>query len=215
MSRPPASFGGYEIVGDERLGEGGFLRIRRLRLRVRRGDGSRSDEGLYDFVERPMGADAVVLVLWHRAPEGGLRVLLRRAPRVPLYFRDAAIGAAHTELVAGILESGEEGWAAIRERAAAEAHEEAGVVIAPAAVEALGPPSFPTPGMFSELFHFVAAEVIDPGAAVAPPTDGSPFEEGAALEWVGLDEALRRCDEGAICDLKTELALRRLRAKMV
>jgi len=206
-------FDGYEIVSDERIGEGGFLRIRRLRLCVRRGDGSRSREGLYDFVERPMGNDAVVLVLWQRAPDG-VRVLLRHAPRVPLWFRDAALGRAHTEVVAGILEKGEDDWPAIQRRAAAEAHEEAGITVAAEAVERLGPATFPTPGMFSELFHFVAAEVTDPARAVAPPTDGSPFEEGAALEWVALDEALRRCDAGEIRDLKTELALRRLRAKI-
>jgi ADP-ribose pyrophosphatase len=206
---------GYEIVSDERIGDGGFLRIRRVRLRVRRADGTLSKEGLYDFIERPMGADAVVLVLWHRAPDGSVRVLLRHAPRVPLHFRDPEIGAAHTEVVAGILEKGEDDWPAIRKRAAAEAHEEAGIVIAPDAVERLGPASFPTSGMFSELFHFVAAEVRDPDAAVAPPTDGSPFEEGASLEWVALDEAIRRCEDGLIVDLKTELALRRLRAKMV
>jgi 8-oxo-dGTP pyrophosphatase MutT (NUDIX family) len=206
-------FTGYEIVSDERIGDGGFLRIRRLRLRVRRGDGSLSTEGLYDFVERPMGADAVVVVLWHRAPDG-VRVLLRHAPRVPLWFRDRALGGEHTEVVAGIIEKGEEGWPAIQQRAAAEAHEEAGLTVAAAAVAPLGPATFPTPGMFSELFHFAAVEVADPAAAVAPPTDGSPFEEGAALEWVALDEALRRCDAGTIRDLKTELALRRLRAKI-
>jgi len=207
------AFDGYDIVSDERVGDGGFLRIRRLRLRVRRPDGSLSGEGLYDFVERPMGADAVVVVLWQRAL-GGPRVLLRHAPRVPLWFRDPALGREHTELVAGIIEKGEEGWLAIQKRAAAEAHEEAGLAVDAAAVEPLGPASFPTAGMFSELFHFVAVEVADPAIAVAPPTDGSPFEEGASLEWVALDEALRRCDAGEIRDLKTELALRRLRAKI-
>ncbi len=207
------AFDGYEIVSDERIGDGGFLRIRRVRLCVRRGDGTLSTEGLYDFIERPTGADAVVLVLWHRAADG-VRVLLRHAPRVPLWFREPRLGADHTEVVAGIIEAGEEGWPAIQARAAAEAHEEAGITIAPAAVERLGPAAFPTAGMFSELFWFAAAEVADPAGAVPPPTDGSPFEEGARLEWVGLDEALRRCDDGTICDLKTELALRRLRAKI-
>ncbi|HEX9103883.1 MAG TPA: NUDIX hydrolase, partial [Polyangia bacterium] len=199
------AFDGYEIVSDERIGDGGFLRIRRVRLCVRRSDGTLSKEGLYDFIERPMGADAVVLLLWHRAADG-VRVLLRHAPRVPLYFRDPAVGAEHAEVVAGIIEAGEDGWAAIQARAAAEAHEEAGLTIAPSAVERLGPAAFPTAGMFSELFYFAAAEVADPASAVRPPTDGSPFEEGARLEWVALDEALRRCDEGAIRDLKTELA---------
>ena len=207
------AFDGYEIVSDERIGEGGFLRLRRVRLCVRRADGTRSQPGLYDFVERPMGDDAVVLVLWHRAPEGP-RVLLRHAPRVPLWFRDPRLGREHAEVVAGILERGEEGWPAIQARAAAEAHEEAGITVAPAAVEPLGPALFPTAGMFAELFWFAVAEVADPAAAVPPPTDGSPFEEGGRLEWVALDEALARCDDGTIRDLKTELALRRLRAKI-
>ena len=205
-------FDGYEVVSDERIGEGGFLTLRRVRLRVIRGDGSRSAVGLYDFVERPMGKDAVVLMLWHRDAAGVVRVLLRHAPRVPLWFRDRALGAAHTEVVAGILEKGEDDWAAIQRRAAAEALEEAGVVVAPESVQRLGAASFPTAGMFGELFHFVVAEVADPAAATAPPTDGSPFEEGATLEWVALDEAIARADAGALPDLKTELALRRLRA---
>jgi ADP-ribose pyrophosphatase len=208
------AFDGYEIVSDERIGEGGFLSIRRVRLCVRRGDGTLSKEGLYDFVERPIGNDAVVLMLWHRRGDGSVEVLLRHAPRVPLWFRDRALGAAHTEVVAGILERGEDDWPAIQRRAAAEAHEEAGITVAPVAVERLGPASFPTAGMFGELFHFVSAEVRAPEEAVSPPTDGSPFEEGAALEWVALDEAIRRCDDGRIVDLKTELALRRLRATM-
>ena len=106
-------FDGYEIVSDERIGEGGFLKIRRVRLRVRRGDGTLSKEGLYDFVERPIGNDAIVLMLWHRRDDGGVEVLLRHAPRVPLWFRDPAIGTAHTEVVAGILERGEDDWPAI------------------------------------------------------------------------------------------------------
>ncbi len=212
--RQRPTFAGYDVKSDERIGEGGFLRIRRLRLAVVRTDGSRSAVGMWDFVERPMGADAVVLLLWHRRSDGGLDVLLRDAPRVPLWFRDPAVGASHTELVAGILEKGEDSWAAIQKRAAAEAFEEAGITIAPATVERLGPASFPTAGLISELFHFVAAEVADPGAAVPPPTDGSPFEEGARLRWVALDDALAACDTGAIVDVKTELALRRLRAKI-
>jgi ADP-ribose pyrophosphatase len=221
-TRPSSSIAGYEVDSDERIGDGGFLRIRRVHVRVRRGDGTLSRQGLYDFIERPMGADAVVVLLWHRAAvatataaaAGEVRVLLRHAPRVPLWFREPAIGTSHTELVAGVIEAGEDGWDAIRARAAAEAHEEAGLTIDASSVQQLGPASFPTAGMFSELFYFVAAEVADPAAAVEAPTDGSPFEEGASLEWVALEEALARCDDGRIVDLKTELALRRLRDKI-
>lgn len=203
----------FEVVSDERVGEGGFLKLRRLRLRVRRADGTLSDEGLYDFVERPTGRDAVVLALWHRGADG-VEVLLRAAPRVPLWFRDPAVGRHHVEVVAGVIEAGEDDWPAIQRRAAAEAYEEAGVHIDAAAVEPLGPAPFATPGMCDERFVFAAAEVRDPAAADAPPTDGSPFEEGAELFWLALDEALRRCATGEIADLKTELALRRLRDKI-
>jgi ADP-ribose pyrophosphatase len=214
MSDDPKTFAGYHVVQEQRIGEGGFLVLRRLRLRVRRGDGSLSPEGLYDFVERPIGKDAVVVTLWHRAADGRVRVLLRLAPRVPLWFRDATLGARHAELVAGILETGEDDWAGIQRRAAAEAHEEAGLTVAAEEVTRLGAASFPTCGLFAEKFHFVAAEVRDPDAAESPPTDGSPFEEGATLEWLELGEAVRRCEAGEICDIKTELALRRLRAQL-
>jgi len=204
-------FDGYEVLAEDRLNEDGFLTLRRLRLKVRRGDGSLSAEGRYYFVVRRMGRDAVVVALWHRAPSG-IRVLLRVAPRVPLWFREPGVGAQFIELVAGILERGEDDWPAIQRRAAAEAHEEAGLRVDATTFVRLGPAGYPTPGMFAERFHFVAAEVLDQGAAEPPPTDGSPFEEGAHVEWLALDEALVRCQTGEISDLKTELALRRLRA---
>lgn len=206
-------FDGYQIVSDRRLGEGGFLRLRRLTLRVRGEGGWLSDEGTYDFVERPNRPDAVVLALYHRAPSG-VQVLLRAAPRVPVWFADPAAGQAVTELVAGILEVGEEDWPAIVARAVAEAYEEAGIALDAAEVVRLGAPLYPTPGMCAERFHFVAAEVRHPSAAATPPTDGSPFELGASLEWLPLDAALGRCQQGQIVDLKTELGLRRLREQL-
>jgi ADP-ribose pyrophosphatase len=194
---------GFQVVSDERVGEGGFLRLRRLRLKLVRGDGTLTAEGLYDFVERPMGLDAVVLALWHRRPiseGGGVDVLLRESVRVPIAFgRDEGFRTM-LELVAGILEVGDE----LSARAIAEAHEEAGLTVA--SVEPLGPPLYPTPGMCAEKFFFACAEVAEPDAAVVPPGDGSPFEEGARLHWIDLDAALVKSD-----DMKTELGLRRLK----
>ncbi|MCA1829348.1 MAG: NUDIX domain-containing protein [Myxococcales bacterium] len=109
--------------------------------------------------------------------------------------------------MAGILEPSDE----LTARARAEAMEEAGLRIE--RVELLGPPLFPSPGMCAELFHFVAAEVADQ-VPVTPAGDGSPFEEGARLEWVALDDALRRCAIGEIQDMKTEIGLRRLAEKL-
>lgn len=186
-----------ELLHDQRVGEGGHLRIRRMKFRSPAGEGS------WDYVERPMGLDAVVLAIWRRRDQT-VEVLLRSGVRVPVRFgRPEPRPLLFPELVAGILEPGDD----IGARAAAEAMEEAGLQITN--VEPLGPPMFPTPGMCAELFHFVKAEAV--GEAVAPKGDGSIFEEGATLEWVGLDEALTRCARGELSDLKTELGLRRLR----
>jgi ADP-ribose pyrophosphatase len=207
----PMELAGLEVLGDEKVGEGGYLVLRRLRLKLVGRDGSKTEEGKWDFVERPMGLDAVVLALWTR--RGGLRVLLRAGVRVPLHFGRPEKPPRMTfpELVAGIVERGEEREDALQRRSAAEALEEAGLHVRPESVVRLGPALFPTPGMCAEMFHFFAAEVDDPGAAHPPSGDGSPFEEGATLEWVSLDEALARCARGEIRDMKTEIGLRRLR----
>lgn len=200
-----------EVISDQRVGQGGFLLLRRMRLRMILADGSRTQEGTWDYVERPMGLDAVVVALYRRRA-GAVEVLLRSGLRVPVQFGrpHPPPGLLFPELVAGILERGEESAAAAQRRAADEALEEAGLRIEASGVEMLGPPLYPTPGMCAELFHFVRAEVRDQEPAL-PQGDGSPFEEGARLEWVALDEALARCARGEIQDLKTELGLRRLR----
>jgi len=201
---------GFEVSGDQRIGEGGHLVLRRLALRLLRDDGSRTKEGSWDFVERPMGLDAVVVALWRRMPQ--VEVLVRSGARVPLHFGRPEKPARFLfpELVAGILEPGDD----VAERAAGEVMEEAGLQVSAGAVARLGPPMFPTPGMCAEQFHFVSCEVPADAAAHPPAGDGSPFEEGAQLEWVALDEALARCKRGEIQDLKTEVALRRLREKL-
>jgi ADP-ribose pyrophosphatase len=201
---------GFDVLSDERVGQGGHLVIRRIKLRLLGEGGEKTAPGTWDFVERPMGLDAVVLVIWNRRGPF-VEVLLRKALRVPLQLGRTPPGPLLlTELVAGILE-GSDG---LSRRAEAEAREEAGIEVAK--VEPLGPPMYPTPGMCAELFHFAAAEVTDEQrAAMRPPQgDGSPFEEGAELEWVALDEALARCADGRIQDLKTEVGLRRLREKL-
>ena len=209
----------YEVLEESVLGTGGFLTLRRLRLRVVLADGRVSDEGLYDMVEREMGLDAVVICLWLRRGDGVVEVLLRHQPRVPLVFSrpegDPLSPLRIYEVVAGILEpdaptvSVEQ---AVRNRAAAEILEEAGLSVDPARVHPLGPASFPTPGMCAERFHFCAAEITEAerAASVVPVGDGSPFEEGATLRWLPLQEALAMCAAGEIVDLKTELTLRRL-----
>jgi ADP-ribose pyrophosphatase len=120
-------------------------------------------------------------------------------------------GVGCVELVAGILERGEVGIDALRARAVAEAHEEAGLTVAADKVTLLGAPLYASPGMCTEQFHFAVCQVRDPSSAEEPEGDGSPFEEGARLVWRDLDEAIAACVRGEIADLKTEVALRRLR----
>ncbi|MBK7072375.1 MAG: NUDIX hydrolase [Myxococcales bacterium] len=209
----------FVIDRDEVVGEGGFLAIRRLRMHNRRGDGSTSAGFVCDFVHRPYGQDAVVIVLWHRDATGAVQVLLREGMRPSLAFgRDPARAPLPElagdgwliELPAGIIERGDVGEPGLRARAAAEALEEGGFAVAPAAMVILGAGSLPSPGTVPEKYYFVAAEV-DPAAQQPLPGDGSPMEEGAGTGWWSLDAAIAACVAGALADGKTELGLRRLR----
>ena len=206
------------VDGDERAGEGGFLAIRRLRLRNRRRDGSASAPYLCDGIVRPYGQDAVVVAVFARTAHGidvmireGLRpvlALVRDASRAPLPEPPPALVLA--ELVAGIIEQGDRGEQGLRVRAAHEVHEEAGFVVDPARVVLLGAGMYPSPGCMIEKFYFATVEV-DPAQQEPLAGDGSPMEEGARTYWLALDDAIAACMRGDICDLKTELGLRRLR----
>jgi ADP-ribose pyrophosphatase len=211
----------FEILADEMVGQGGFLAIRRLRLVNVRQDGSRSAPYLVDFVERRSGLDAVVVVAWQRDADDRVRVLLRDGLRPPVALGRAAElvalpeppHALHVrELVAGIIEPGEQGERSLFRRAAQELHEEAGLRVAAAAFRRLGGGVFPSVGILAERFFFVTVEIPAEALAraVAPPGDGSPYEEGSRTVWLELDEALAACARGEIEDCKTELGLRRL-----
>jgi ADP-ribose pyrophosphatase len=206
------------VDGDERTGEGGFLAIRRLRLRNRRTDGTASAPYVCDAIVRPYGQDAVVVAVYARDAAGtcvlvrdGLRPVLslaRDPARAPLPEPPPAL--LLTELVAGIVEPGDRGDAGLRVRAAHEVDEEAGFAIDPAQVVILGAGMYPSPGCMVEKFYFAAVEV-SPETQHALAGDGSPMEEGARTRWLPLDDAIAACERGEICDLKTELGLRRLR----
>ena len=201
----------------------GFLRLKRYRARNRREDGSRSAEYPIDLIDRPT-LDAVAVCAWARGP-AGVEVLTRRGLRPAAYFRRGKTTVLPDrdyllveELVAGVLEPGEVGLEALRQRGADELREEAGIDVAPGRLEPLGGPFFMLPGIVSEKIHLLAVEVSrgDGPSIVAAPAlgDGSPLEEGAELRWRPLAEAIARCEEGVIEDAKTELAMRRLAARL-
>jgi len=212
---------GLIVDTDDRTGDGGFLAIRRLRLRNIRGDGTTSPPYVCDVVVRPYGQDAVVVAIYARVA-GEIRVLVRQCLRPAIALgRDAAQAPLaeaqselfQTELVAGIVEVGDRGETGLATRAAHEVHEEAGFVVDPSAIVVLGAGMLPSPGCMVEKFYFTAVEV-DPGSQAALVGDGSPMEEGASTQWIALDDAIAACTRGEISDLKTELGLRRLRDQL-
>jgi ADP-ribose pyrophosphatase len=213
---------GVDIASDEVVGQGGFLTIRRLRMRNVHDDGSRSAEYLVDFIARPKGHDAVVVALWNRGPDG-VRVLIRSGLRLPLHVGRAQDELAvpdprpylfFKEVVAGIVERQDRGEAGLKKRAAMEVEEEAGYVVDPGRIELLGAGTFPSAGAFPERFFLAAVEIDDPAVGGVLAGDGSPMEEGASIEWLGLDQAIGACVSGEIEDAKTELTLRRLRDRL-
>jgi ADP-ribose pyrophosphatase len=206
------------VDSDERVGDGGFLALRRLRLRNQRADGSISAQYVCDTVVRPYGQDAVVVAVYART-EKGIEVLVRHGLRPQLVFgRDPARapmpedkpGLFLTELVAGIVEDSDQGEVGLRARAAAEVHEEAGFLVDQDSVAMLGAGMYPSPGSLIEKFYFCAVEV-DPATQQPLEGDGSPMEEGAHTTWFLLEDAIAACNAGVLVDLKTELGLRRLR----
>jgi ADP-ribose pyrophosphatase len=212
---------GLVVDTDERVGDGGFLAVRRLGLRNIRGDGSTSPPYICDVVVRPYGQDAVVVAIYARVG-GEVRVLVRQCLRPAIALgRDASAAPLpeaqpelfQTELVAGIVEVGDHGPAGLATRAAHEVHEEAGFAVEPSSITVLGAGMLPSPGCMVEKFYFTAVEV-DPASQVALVGDGSPMEEGATTRWLALDDAIDACVRGEIADLKTELGLRRLRDQL-
>jgi ADP-ribose pyrophosphatase len=201
----------------------GFLRLRRYTARNRREDGSVSREYPIDVIDRPT-LDAVAVCAWARGARG-VEVLTRAGLRPAALFRRGKPTVLPEptyllveEIVAGVLEPGERGLAAIQRRAADELHEEAGLVVAPERIEPLGAAVFMLPGIASEKIHLVAVEVPpvsspDPVAAGAAG-DGSPLEEGAVLRWRPLDAAIRACEAGELEDAKSEIAFRRLAGRI-
>src|SRR5438094_8124137 len=52
---------GFEVTGDQRVGEGGHLRLRRMRMRLVLSDGSRTGEARGGYVSRTTWSDCVVV----------------------------------------------------------------------------------------------------------------------------------------------------------
>jgi 8-oxo-dGTP pyrophosphatase MutT (NUDIX family) len=199
----------------------GYLRRLRHRIKTILSDGSRTDTYVADVVDRAADMrDAVTIAVYARPqgrPVGETRILLRRQLRYGAFLATGT--AVVTELLAGVMEDGE----APEVTAARELGEEASILATPEQVARLGGPIFVLPSILTERIYPMAAEVtpevLEAAVARPPPGDGTPFEAGAELLIVSLDEARRwmavDADSAApgepiLCDLKTELVLARL-----
>jgi ADP-ribose diphosphatase len=210
LPRPPAIE--IAVARDRSAGAGatgGFLDVRRLDLVARYPDGSRSQPFPYDIGTRT-ALDAVVIAA-HYVQEGTRLVYLRSAVRPPCALRPVA--PAHDgslwEFPAGLVEADEEP----RATAARELGEELGFFVDAATIRALGPWTFPAPGMIGERHIFFEVEV-DPNTRSTPTEDGSALERAAAILVVSLRDVIEHCRTGAIRDSKTELAARRLAERL-
>lgn len=214
-----------EIVDDRSSSvpsDGGFLKVRRLRMRSLYADGTSSEVFSYDVVDRE-ALDAVVMVLFaHRddAPDDPL-VCVRSALRPPLALRpmralvvpDPRRDVELWELPAGLIEPHEKGIDGVRACAARETREETGFDLPPDDFATLGPPVFLSPGMCGEKIHIVCGRVADPRADVRAEGDGV-LEAGATVAWWPLSQCLTLAAEGVIEDAKTELALHRFKTRV-
>lgn len=220
MSTPGARLVSIDVVEDlsstSRCDEG-FLRVARLRLRNAYEDGSHSEPYRCDVVSRP-GVDAVVAVLYEVDAQRRVRVLLREAPRAPIYLRrhkrfvhpDPREYTTLVELVAGIVEETDPpGETGLCHRASAESAEEAGIDPPAESFRPLGGETFASPGTSDEKLYFRAAAVALDDAR-GGDGDGSPMEEGGRVFAMDLADAIAACRSGAIPDMKTEVGLLRL-----
>lgn len=202
-----------------------FLRLRSIGVRVESNRSALSDRGVWEFIERPHGLDAVVVIVWRRAGSN-IEVLLRRGLRVPTVMGrpGAARGPGRhpaplvEEVVAGLIEEGERPGEGYLRRAQAEIAEEVGLDLALDKIVPLGGPLWGSPGLSAEVLFWFAADATGAPEPHAAKGDGSPFETVGEAEWRSLDEAIARCgagdvdDVGTLGDLRTELGFRRLKA---
>lgn len=187
----------------------GFLQVRRLRVKNRRADGSVSSTYRVDVVDRPK-LDAVSVLVWRKAAGGGREFLTRQNLRPAAYFRPAANAPQLfcEEIVAGLLEPGDDGEAGLKARCAAEVLEEAGFAVKAEDVVLLGAGFFVAPGILSEKIFPAACDVTGLAQTV-PEGDGSPMEEGGKLRWRTAEGLFDAFASGEIQDAKTEISLQR------
>lgn len=197
-----------------RIWEDGFFVHHGYRLQNEYEDGSLSREYRSEFFDR-RGLDCVAIIPYRVTP-GGVDIGILKAFRPPLYFRsekDTALKEAYYtevyEAVAGSLEPGDIGEAAIRNRASLELAEEAGYSVASDYLIPLGSGFYPSHGQSTEKIYLYAADVSNAETCV-PEGDGSVNEELNELLFFDMNTMLDMCREGVVEDPKVEIGVWRL-----
>lgn len=165
------------------------------------------------------GMDCVAIILY-RIRGKQIQVAVRKAHRASLAARkgrrlpiaDKRKLNPVYEAVAGSLEPGDTGWAGLKKRAAKEVLEETGFVLAGTAIQKLGEGFFPSHGQSTEKLYLTCAEIFK-NTPLGPQKPDGPDEEGATLQWVVLETAIKRCVSGMYQDPKLEIGFRRLKDK--
>ena len=185
-------------IKETRTEHDGFVKIIKASLRFQRFDGEMSGELTRFHYHR---SDAVAVLVYD---EVNGRVLLIRQFRYAVYAktRDGWL----TECVAGMMEENETPL----EVAQREVFEETGLRLLKAELLAH---YFFSPGGCSDRVHLYLGTVEDPNQPVGVAGLQSEGEEIQA-EWVPLQKALKRVDEGEIIDGKTIIALTLLERRL-
>lgn len=169
-----------------------FFRVDEVFVRFEKFDGSMSEPVRRLVLDR---GDAVAALVRNTATG---RLVLARQFRLPTHAKGPGWPV---EVIAGLIDAGEQPEAAIRR----EIHEEAALE-----VTKLEPIStfYVTPGGSNERVFLFYAEAA-PSAAAARPDP----EEDIELIDIGLEDALKQVGSGEIADAKTIIALWWLRAQ--
>jgi len=179
----------------------GFVQIEKARLQYEKFNGQMSSEITRFHYHR---GDAVAVLIYDEITQ---RVLLIKQFRYAVYAKTG--DGWLTECIAGMMEENE----GPLEVARREVFEETGLHLKSAELLAH---YFFSPGGCSDRVHLYLGKVEDPHQSVGI---GGLQQEGEEIQsqWVPLEEALQRVDEGKIADAKTIIALtlleRRLRKK--
>jgi 8-oxo-dGTP pyrophosphatase MutT (NUDIX family) len=195
----------------------GFLRRHRHRVKTLLSDGTRTDTYVVDYVDRAASTrDAVGFIPFAKKHiPGETLILLRKQVRYAAWIATGT--PLICEVAAGVIEQPE----TPEETSQRELYEETGIEVDLSRVRPLGRPIFVLPGSLTERLFVTSIEVteemINAAIEAGISGDGDPFEEGAELVAIRLDEAMRAIagtKSGAtpdIVDAKSEVIIRRLR----